>query len=997
MIAELWDDSGVSERPSEAMFAGRDAELDLLWDAFVTLDATGARTVVIGGEAGIGKTRLIEELGHRARAAGALVAVGVSTPAGGSGLAFAPVVGVLRDVARQLDDSVAATVLAPARRAVGLDLEVANATHTSEASQMQRFEALLACLTALGARGPTIIVFEDLHWADSASLELIDFLARNLGSSPVLIIATYRNDEFDPTSVLGTTIAEVGRLRTVTQVELGGIDRDATGLLMREMLGAVPDWSLLDAVYGRSGGNPFFAEELTAARGAPTLPTTLRNVVMLRIERLSPDARAVTATIATAGLSIDHRVLQATCALDADRLHAATAEAVAGHVIAVDDGTRLRFCHALQREAVYESLLPTERTRLHHQLAVALSADDELLGSLAGQADGELALHWWEAGVWRQAMHSALRAGDAMAALLAIYEAHTQYERAIAAYERCSTSERADVDRVDLLVKVANMAYLVGETARALELVTIALDEADRSAPPERIADALAMFGRQAGIAGDTDTAFSAFERATALLPEEPTRELARVLAYHGACLMGMGHLEAAVERCREAIAVARATGARAPESHATCTLGVSLVELGEHEVGIEHAWAARDIAEELGLPDLIERAYGNLSHALMSAGRLRETAHLVENPINGERFTGLRLIAAGQNCAEALIRLGRFDDATDLLDRIPPRGMSACVYGPYALRAVLSIRHGQLDDAAAHLVSADTLAANVPAYAGHGVSHMLHAELLLERGLPDEAFGEIEQAMADVAGTDDHVMRPEMCSLGIRALADMHDAARLRRRTVDLDKLKRLAAMLIECAREDVEALTQPGRAAAPRVLAFSLQSDAEASRLDEPDADRWNAAAAAWAVASEQYPMAYCEWREAQAALATPSRRADGVRAATTAWSRARDMRADIVVSQLERLAQRARIPLNVDEPTATLSAHSQIAEDLGLTAREVEVLDQLARGRTDRQIADALFISKKTVSVHVSNILRKLDAGNRVDAGEIGQRVGLGQSPN
>ena len=458
---------------------------------------------------------------------------------------------------------------------------------------------------------------------------------------------------------------------------------------------------------------------------------------------------------------------------------------------------------------------------------------------------------------------------------------------------------------------------------------------------------------------------------------------------------MGMGRLEAAVARCREAIEVARATGARAAESHATCTLGVCLVELGEHEVGIELGRAALDIAEELGLPDLIERAYGNLSHALMTAGWLNEAAQLVQNPMSGERATGVRLIAAGQNCAESLIRLGRLDDATELLAHIPARGLSSCVFGPYALRAALALRRGQLDAAAADLVRADALAVEVSQDAGHGVSHMLRAEIFLERGLPDEAFGEVERALAVVAGKDEFVGRAEMCALGNRALADMYDAARVRRRAVDVDKLRRLAATLIEHAQQDIEVLTRPGRVAPPRVVAFARQCEAEATRLDEPDTDRWHAAATAWLVASEDYPNAYCEWREAEAALATPTRRADGVRAATAAWSRARGMGATLLVAHVERLAQRARIPLDVAEPSPAASAQGQIAEDLGLTAREVEVLDQLARGRTDRQIADALFISKKTVSVHVSNVLRKLDAGNRVDAGEIGQRVGLGQS--
>ena len=280
--------------------------------------------------------------------------------------------------------------------------------------------------------------------------------------------------------------------------------------------------------------------------------------------------------------------------------------------------------------------------------------------------------------------------------------------------------------------------------------------------------------------------------------------------------------------------------------------------------------------------------------------------------------------------------------------------------------------------------------------YERHGISQLLHAELLLQQGMPDEASDEIERGLTGLTASHDHIMRPELCATGIRALADMHDASRLRRRVVDLDKLHRLAATLIEFAQEDVQSFAGVGRVAPPRVLAFLAQCEAEATRLGEPDADRWHAAAAAWATASEPYPMAYCQWREAQAALAVTGRRADGVRALTAAWARAREMGAVPLLEQIERLAQRARIPLVVDEPTGSSSAHGQIAEDLGLTAREVDVLDQLARGRTDGQIADALFISKKTVSVHVSSILRKLDAGNRFDAGEIGQRVGLGQSP-
>jgi DNA-binding CsgD family transcriptional regulator len=979
---------------SSGTLAGRDSELAAMGAMLDGLETTGARTLLVGGEAGIGKTRLVDELLQRARDAGSLTAVGVCTPSEGGGLAYGPIVGVVRDISSRLGVVTMGDALSSARRALGLDGDAAGAAPAEDANRVQLVEALLACCRSLGDRGRAVLVFEDLHWADSTSLEMIDFLARNLGSSPILIIATYRSDETDRASALGSMVTELVRHRAVSFLELTGLDRDTTASLMREILGSPPEWSLLDAVHARSGGNPFYAEELTAARGTPSLPDTLVNVVLLRTERLSADARTLAATVATAGLSIDYRLLSAACALDEDRLHAATTEAVAGHLLIVDDGARLRFRHALQREAVYESLLPTERTRLHHQVALALSALDDRRAEGFGHADGELAYHWWEAGEWAAAMRAALRAGDAMATLLAIPEAYAQYERALAAYDRCGALERADVDRVDLLIKTSDMAYIAGQTARALELVEWATDEADPDLTPERTATALTMLCRQAAVAGDTERAFAALARAAAILPAgRPTRELALVVAYEAGLRMNMGRMKDATAKALEAIAVARAADARAAECHAECTLGVCLVETGDVENGISHVRRAIDIAEELQLPAPLDRCYGNLSHVLMTAGRLDETARLVKSSTTGEWVTGIRLYAAGQNASEALIRSARFDDATAVLDRMPERGTSSCIYGPHALRALLALRQGRLDDAETHLDAADLLAADQPAFRGGGTADMLRAELLLERGVPDDAYAAIERALTNVAATDDHIMRCEMCALGVRALADIDDAARLRGRTVDRDKLCRLAGALVEQARRDVDALSQSTSAAPPRVGALFAQCAAEATRLDEPDPGLWRAAATAWIEASEPWPMAYCEWREAQAALATNAR-PDAIAAVTAAWSRAHEIGAQTLVAHVERLAQRARIKL-VDLSPEADTPQRAIAQDLGLTAREVEVLDQLARRRTDRQIAESLFISKKTASVHVSNILRKLDAGNRVDAGEIGQRAGLGVS--
>jgi tetratricopeptide (TPR) repeat protein/DNA-binding CsgD family transcriptional regulator len=680
---------------------------------------------------------------------------------------------------------------------------------------------------------------------------------------------------------------------------------------------------------------------------------------------------------------------------DDDVLDAALGEAIAGHVLKVGDGGHLQFRHELQREVLYESLLPTERERLHRRLADVLRTRAELRASDPVQVDVDLAYHAWEAGEWPTAMRAAMRAGNAMVELLAIPEGYAQYERAIAAYDRCAPADREDVDRVDLLVDASDLAYLVGETARAVELAKTALADVDPGAQPERVAVALTIYGRHAFVSGDVEGAFDAFERARALLPpDRSTRECARVVAQEAACLMILGRADDAVARSREAIEIARGAGARASEGHALCTLGVCLVERGDVETGIDHAREALRIAEEMGLPLDIERAYTNLSHVLMISGRLDEGAGLVKTT-TGEWATGIRLNAAGLNSAEILIRLGRYDDAAELLGRMSERGTGNCVYGPYALQTLLALRRGRLDDATTHLESADRYFAGTPAPQGRGIAHLRRAELLLERDRPDDAYGEIEQALTDVAATDDHVIRPEICAVGVRALVERHDAARSRGRTIDVDKLTRLATTLVEQAQRDLDALTRPGGVAPPVPYALVAQCEAEATGLAAPDPDRWHNAVAAWTEAGDMWSAAYCGWREAQAALATPNHRADAIAAATSAWKTASGIGAATLVAWIERLAQRARIELpSGDLPSDANTVHVEIAENLGITAREVDVLDQLARGRTDRQIADALFISKKTVSVHVSSILRKLDAGNRIDAGEIGQRAGLGQ---
>ena len=348
-----------------------------------------------------------------------------------------------------------------------------------------------------------------------------------------------------------------------------------TAVLMREVLGAPPDWALLDAVHSRSGGNPFFAEELTAARSASTLPATLRNVILLRFEDVGADALDVVATLAVAGRPVDYRVLQEVAGLDDDRLDAATGEAVARNLLAIDQQGCFDLRHALQREAVYASLLPAKRARLHRRFATALrSRGDVRIGASPG-SEGELAHHWWEAGDWGEACHAARRAADTLAALLAAPEAYTLYERSIAAYDRAEPLDRTDVDWLELMLRAAEMAFLVGETARSIELLEVVLAEPGATMSAERRSVALRMYGRHMSVT-DPVAAWIAFEQAIELLPSDrATPELAGVYAQQASYLLNQGRVDDAIAHADRAIELAREIeraslrGARA--RHARC------------------------------------------------------------------------------------------------------------------------------------------------------------------------------------------------------------------------------------------------------------------------------------------------------------------------------------------------------------------------------------------------------------------------------------------
>ncbi len=312
-----------------------------------------------------------------------------------------------------------------------------------------------------------------------------------------------------------------------------------------------------------------------------------------------------------------------------------------------------------------------------------------------------------------------------------------------------------EIDRIDLLMKTADAAYLSGEIQRGRSLLrktqlahwTPTLTRGEQ--PP-----ATRLLFRNAWGVGDSRVAFDALDRAAALLPPDvPSAELAGVLAEQARRLMLTEQYDKAEAKAREAIAAARAVDARVAEGHATNTLGVCIFERGETEQGLALVRRSLVIATELANPNQLDRAYANLIYVFNQAARLEEAAQLVfaDNNDGSDFMVGARLSSAGQDSAEALIRLGRLDEAEDLLQQIPERGSGSCAFGPYGVRTMLAVRRGRLDEATALLAMAEVASGGLDSIQRNAWFHTLRAELHLERGEPRAAIEEVERALTSV------------------------------------------------------------------------------------------------------------------------------------------------------------------------------------------------------------------------------------------------------
>src|SRR5215218_7436212 len=410
----------VSRRVTSPVFVGRAAELDLLGGALDRAAAGRPAFAFIGGESGVGKTRLLREFESRARATGARVLLGQCLELGGAQIPYAPLVAALRPLARGLDDAETATLPAATRNALAELLPELGGTgmradEEPHARQGRLFEALLALLERLGRSGPVLLAIEDLHWADGATRDFINFLVRSAREEPLLLVVTYRSDELHRRHPLRPLIAELERAAGVERIGLERFDRAEVTEQLAGIVGEPPSHDLADRLFCRSQGNPLYTEELLAASedgDSWLLPETLRDVLIARFERLSPAAQAVVKIAAVVDRPVTHALLEAVADLSPAELMEGAREAVAHQVLVIDAAGRYAFRHALVGEAVHGDLMPGEDTALHGRIAAAIDARPELLGDVTEETvAAELACHWKQAHELSRSLGASVRAG----------------------------------------------------------------------------------------------------------------------------------------------------------------------------------------------------------------------------------------------------------------------------------------------------------------------------------------------------------------------------------------------------------------------------------------------------------------------------------------------------------------------------------------------------------------------------------------------------------
>ena len=982
---------GVRQNP----LVGREAELRHLLGL---LDAAAAgRPVValISGDAGVGKTRLVTELAARARDAGLTVLSGRCAELGDA-VPYLPLADALRDATTGPSPGGALLDALAARPVLSRLLPDRDASQPAGGDlpglvQQQLFGAVLGLLSELAQAGPVLLVLEDVHWADQSTRDLLTFLSRMLHSERLAVVATYRSDDMHRRHPLRPLVAELLRLPTVSSIDLGPLTASAMAQHLTALSARPLDAQAIGRMITRAEGNAYYAEELLAASSAGTqLPAGLADLLVARMERLSMPAQLVLRTAAVTGRRVDDELVRLASGLDELAYEDAVREAVAHQLLVPDGEQGYSFRHALLREAIYADLMPGERTRLHGRLAELLS-DERRQAEVPGTA-AELAHHCLASHDIQGAFAASVLAGEEAERLAAPAEAHRHYDQALSLWDRVSDPEKiSGTSRGKLAFRSAVSAADGGDTARAAgqlrRLLGYLEEDTDRRLVC-RVQERLSYFLNDLG----EDAAAAAVGQAAVdtLPPDPPTWEHAIALATHARALLSFSDLEAVRARAEQARTAAEAAGAPWVEADALTTLGLLSERTGKIADAIALFSTAHRQATEAKVLGVELRTTYQLARVELEQGDVRSAGQHAHEGTVRARAAGLGLSPYGIDLQSlhylAHVADGKWDHAQQIADGFGVRVTSPAEARLSAMALFIGVARG-LDSVEERRVWLE------PMFARDGfveyITRGLLAECYLWRGDAPAALAEIEATIRAIHEIDEGYNSPQLirvAAVGLGAIADMAAAARAMGADERLAGLLDQAGRLRQIAREGAENRQSPGFALGVDGRGWLARAEAEWSRArGENDPDHWQAVVDAFGEVFV-YEAARSRWRLAEALAEAGDREA-----AAAAWELATKVAADLRAAPLEAaladLGRRAR--LGGAGRSGGPAGRGPLA---GLTEREREVLRLLTAGHSNRDIGTELFISPKTVSVHVSNILSKLGAASRTEAAAIAHREGV-----
>jgi DNA-binding CsgD family transcriptional regulator/tetratricopeptide (TPR) repeat protein len=995
-------DADMGSRIASPVAVGREAELASLRTAIAALAPDVGPVVLLSGEAGIGKSRLLAELTRsleqdppRGRP---VVAVGAACLALTAGeLPFAPVIELLDGIARTTGGDLAeeARALADELSSPTEPSAAVEPPGTADPRRTRRLRRLVALVDRIQADRDVLLVVDDLQWADPSTLDTVAYLAHRLhGERPVVVLA-YRSDEVPRRHPLRSWLSLMRRRSVRFELDLGRLDEAAIEAQVTAILGRSPSFELLRSIIERADGSPLFVEELVALGPSAAMPETLRDVIAARVHPLDAGAHQVLVVAAAVGRDVRVDDLADLAGLGTDALDDALGAIIEARLLEPTiDRRGYRFRHALVLEAMTDELTPAERRQLHRRIAERLAASVDP----ARRPDPtELARHWLEAGAAGPALRASVDAAARAQATGGWAEAARAIDRALTLWDQATPDDVAGLDRVALIGREGRALNLAGEPRRALAILDEAIALSEREGRRDGLVDLHLTAAYVASDLGDPATA-DHVERALELTADGDGPERIRALAFDASLHQVTGRFRMAIERATALLALASPERDPDATAMASSALDLSYHCLGRPDEGDRAFTIARAAAARAADPITAWTVWSNHAAGLQVAGRSGAALALL-----GEAFAEAR--ASGTDAgvspwyeteaAEAHWWLGQWAACEEALRRAERWGLDGRILPEHRrLEARLAAWRGHALSATEALASAGLSVGDVEEPWERSAQAAERSELASWAGDHATAREVARDGLAALEGTDELPIRARLAWLTARAIADL-TATLPRDPTSTLSGELDALGELIGAMRDG--GLVPESRPPAQAEALLRLAEAELARARGAPGTAGWERSLVT-AVELGYRPLeAYARFRLGEARLGVGDRDGAGLDL-RGAQGIALELGASPLAARIDELARRSRLqPEPLDGKVASgPSREGRPPEPWGLSTREREVLALVALGWTNRRIGEALFITEKTTSHHVTHILDKLGVWSRTEAAVMATRAGLAAAP-